>query len=115
MDSHLEVDYSVEDLQCGDLLFISSDGCHDFLAHNFLQQALLAIAPDATNDTLEVEAKKLVTAALENGCDDNCSCLLLRIDSLPEQELEEVQNKHQCLLIGSTKNHHFQSQYLILS
>lgn len=93
MDSHLEVDYSVEDLQKKDLLLMSSDGFHDFLFHEFLQQALQAIALKTDSRDFEREAKRLVQTALDSDSNDNCSCLLLRIDDLPEQELDEVQRQ----------------------
>lgn len=93
MDSHLEVDYSVEDLQPKDLLLISSDGFHDFLFHDFLEQALQDIAEHTDGRDFEREAKRLVATALESEGDDNCTCLLLRIDDLPEQELVEVQRQ----------------------
>ena len=93
MDSHLEVDYCIEDLQCDDVLLMSSDGFHESLSHHSLQQILPPIAQQEEILNIEEEAKRLVNSALEKGVDDNCSCLLLRIKGLPAKGLGEVQRQ----------------------
>lgn len=84
IDAAAEVDYGKHSLQQGDLYLLSTDGLHDFLPDRQLLQSLL----DPSSD-LEAEAKALAMAALEQGSDDNISCLLLHIDELPQADLEE--------------------------
>ncbi|GAA5316066.1 MAG: bifunctional protein-serine/threonine kinase/phosphatase [Candidatus Pelagadaptatus aseana] len=85
MDSHLEVDYLQHDLEEGDVYFFSTDGVHDWLSEMDLIATL-----SSTGDNLEAVAKTLVNKALANGSDDNVSCLLVRVESLPAADLDEV-------------------------
>ncbi|MFT5720247.1 MAG: serine/threonine protein phosphatase PrpC [Motiliproteus sp.] len=88
VDPHLEVDYQKLGAETGDLYLLSSDGLHEFIGHKALETRLATLG---TN--LETEAKNLVETALKNGSDDNISALLLRIDSLPLEDLEEAHLK----------------------
>ncbi len=99
MDSHLEVDYQQEDLEVGDVFLLSSDGVHEYLStqqkKDFLSQATLLTLNDesAQSGELEALAKSMCEQALAQGSDDNLSCLLLRVNTLPAENLEEVQRK----------------------
>lgn len=85
MDSHLEVDYQQQDLELDDIYLFSTDGVHDWLA----EPELIALLENAEED-LEGVAETLVNKALANGSDDNLSCLLVRVDSLPCADIDEV-------------------------
>lgn len=85
MDSHLEMDYSTEDVERGDLFMLTSDGVHGV----FTQAELSALVMQAGAD-LEQHARTIVDAALKKGSTDNLSCLLLRITELPHADIEEV-------------------------
>lgn len=85
MDSHLEVDYQQQDLQAGDVYLFSTDGVHDWLAPEELSSLLAS-----GDEDLEGLAESLVNKALSNGSDDNLSCLLVRVDSLPCADIDEV-------------------------
>ncbi|WP_202410279.1 bifunctional protein-serine/threonine kinase/phosphatase [Pseudomaricurvus sp. HS19] len=85
MDSHLEVDYSTELLEVGDLLLFTTDGVHEFLSPERLQQLL-----QQPCESLEQLAQYIVEQALAAGSDDNLSCLLLRVCELPQADVDEV-------------------------
>ena len=85
MDSHLEMDYSTEDIECGDLFMLTTDGVHGMFTHADLAALLLAAGSD-----LEQHARTIVDNALKKGSTDNLSCLLLRITELPQADIEEV-------------------------
>jgi len=85
MDSHLEVDYSVEEIESGDILLLSTDGVHGTLTNAELAAHLVAPI-----ENLEHRAKQIVDDALRKGSDDNLSCLLLRVDNLPLADIDEV-------------------------
>lgn len=85
MDSHLEMDYSTEDIERGDLFLLSTDGVHGVLT----QQDMLALLLHEHAD-LERHARAIVDAALHKGSTDNVSCLLLRVTELPHADIEEV-------------------------
>lgn len=88
MDSRLEVDYIQEEIEQGDLLMLTTDGVHSVLNH----ADLLALA-GAPNADLEAQARAIVDAALQKGSDDNLSCLLVRVDQLPVEDIDEVHRR----------------------
>ena len=77
MDSHLEVDYQSHELQPGDRYLLTTDGVHDSLSLSRLRDVV------AHNEHLEVLARQLTSMALAAGSQDNNSCLLLQVDTLP--------------------------------
>ncbi len=85
MDSRLEVDYHQVSLQVGDLLVMTSDGVHEYLN---LEESIELLTD--TQNGLEAAAKASVERALANGSDDNLSCLLVRVTSLPQADVNEV-------------------------
>ncbi|EOD78646.1 Serine/threonine protein kinase [Grimontia indica] len=80
IDSHLNVDYQPVALERGDLLFLATDGIHDTMTEREIAQRLYA--SDTTSD-LEHLAASFVDDAYKLGSDDNITCLLLAVDSLP--------------------------------
>lgn len=85
IDSHLEMDYSVEEVEVGDVLLLSTDGVHGVLGN-----AELAALLDAQAPSLEHRARTIVDAALQKGSSDNASCLLMRVRELPHADIDEV-------------------------
>lgn len=94
MDDHLEVDYQQLTLQEGDLLAFTSDGVHDWISSADLGDFLV----DDVSD-LEAAASQLVEKALANGSDDNLSCLLVRVRSLPVTDVDEIHRELTQLVI----------------
>lgn len=84
MDNLLEVDYQQKTLQNQDIYMLTSDGVHEFIQDESIKQLIR----ESTN--LEVAAKAVVHRALENGSDDNLSCLFIKIDYLPVSDIDEV-------------------------
>lgn len=77
-DPHIEIDYRAVALEQGDVLLFTTDGVHNFLSRPELQTLL-----DQHSRSLQACANALVERAMENGSDDNTSCQLIRIKSLP--------------------------------
>ena len=91
MELHMEVDYLAEDLADGDVFLLTTDGIHDVLnAQQLRRDVALATAVDAS---LEHVAKSVVDAALEQGSEDNVSCLLARIDAAPAEDIDEAHRR----------------------
>lgn len=84
IDTRLEVDYRSQPLAVGDCYLLTTDGVHDVLDMESLQRLLL----DSGRDP-QVCAGKLVEAALQAGSQDNITCQIARIDSLPEADKDE--------------------------
>ena len=91
MDLDLEVDYLAEDLVPGDVFVLTTDGVHDVLTAPQLRSCVArALAP---NKTLESVSRAVVDAALQRGSEDNLSCLLMRIDTTPDEDIDEAHRR----------------------
>ncbi len=88
LDLKLDVDYQGVELEVGDLFILTTDGLHEFVS----AKEIVEILQNGTND-LEAVSQKLIAQAMENHSDDNLSCQLIRIDSLPRQQVDDVVSK----------------------
>ena len=87
IDSALNLDYKSLTIKLNDRYILTTDGVHDTLSH----QELTDMAGQATDD-LESLAKQIGEKALALGSEDNNSCLIVDVTSLPIERLEEVYN-----------------------
>ena len=91
MEPDLEVDYLAEDLAQGDIFILTTDGVHDVLGFQHLRRRVSSGI--ARYDSLEDTARQVVDSALEEGSDDNLSCLLVRIDDAPHEDIDEAHRR----------------------
>lgn len=91
MDCNIDIDYQTASLQLGDVFLISSDGIHDWLSKEILKQQLLTQDEESNSvASLEKIAKNICNAALDKGSTDNLTCLLLKVDNLPNSNIGEL-------------------------
>jgi len=90
-DSRLKVDVHQVDLHCGDIYLLTCDGVHDFLSNSQLRACLKSISKAPDNNELERVSKHIVQKALAAGSDDNVSCLLVYVKSVPNRKVEEIE------------------------
>lgn len=86
LDVTLDVDYKECDLEVNDIFLLSTDGLHDFITN----KELIAIINDSDGDDYELCCEQLIERALANASNDNISCQILRVDTLPEQSAEDI-------------------------
>jgi len=84
-DPRLDIDYRSLAVEPGDVFLFTTDGVHGFLTDAAISELLNT---DQCNP--QACANTLVEAALANGSNDNASCQLLRVLSLPDGEENEV-------------------------
>jgi serine/threonine protein phosphatase PrpC len=84
MDNRLHIDYGRVNLEEGDRLMLSSDGVHDFISSADLS-ALLSL-----DQPLKHIAQAIRERALGNASDDNLSAVIAQVDSLYDQDQEEL-------------------------
>lgn len=84
IEPHLEVDYKCLPMETGDRFLLTTDGLHDFLEDKSLKNQV------ADGDDLDAIAARLVQSALGNRSNDNVSCQIVRIDSLPLLHEDEI-------------------------
>ncbi|WP_312944509.1 bifunctional protein-serine/threonine kinase/phosphatase [Stutzerimonas kunmingensis] len=88
IDRHLEIDYRTLPLTVGDLFLLATDGVYEHIGAREVAQ----LVAEHGND-LDLAARRIVERALANGSDDNLTAQLVRIDSLPEQAVDDVQRQ----------------------
>jgi serine/threonine protein kinase len=92
MDSRLEVDYATDDIQEGDLYIATTDGVHGFLSNANIKEVLgsLVTHSQLNQHTIEHAAQQLVERALSNDSHDNLTCFIMRVNSVPDKNIEEA-------------------------
>ena len=84
-DTHLQIDYRKLPVNRGDFFILSTDGVHDYIDADEMTRLVLD-----NQDNLERAAKLIVQRASEGKSPDNLSCQVLRVDSLPSQDPDDV-------------------------
>ncbi|MCL1125076.1 bifunctional protein-serine/threonine kinase/phosphatase [Shewanella surugensis] len=85
IDSHLEIDYQELNIRCDDVFILTSDGVHQWVCELELTALL-----KAASTGLESTADKVLQHAMQKGSDDNLTCLLLKVTSLPLTGIDEL-------------------------
>jgi len=84
IDVRLDIDYRNESLEVGDIFVMLTDGVHEFVN----DKSLIDILQKNNND-LKLAAKLIADKATENKTNDNITCQLIKITSLPGTNEEE--------------------------
>ena len=91
MELDLEVDYLAEDLAVGDVFVLTTDGVHNALPMSRLRETVATAL--AEMPSLEPAARTVLDAALRHGSEDNLSCLLMRVDRTPDEDIDEAHRR----------------------
>lgn len=87
LDVSLDVDCATTEIEAGDIYLLTTDGLHDFVS----EQDVIALLQSSKD--YENLCKELADKALANQSNDNISCQLLHIDSLPEENILDASQK----------------------
>lgn len=85
MRDRLEIDYQTFPIEIGDTFVLATDGIYDFAPEKFIVETIAE-----HRDDLDRAARLILNQALERGSDDNLTIQILRIEQLPNQEIEEL-------------------------
>ena len=83
IESQPNIDYHSFAVEKDDIYLFMTDGVYEFLDENFIQETL-------KNHKFAQSAKILADRAYNNQSDDNLTVQLIRVDSLPNQEIHEI-------------------------
>lgn len=86
LDVSLEVDYRCVDVEVGDLFLLTTDGIHDFISDRNLKESIVA----GLGLDFQHLCDDLIRQALANNSHDNVSCQILRVDTLPLENADDV-------------------------
>jgi len=87
IDVHIDIDHKPVAVETGDIYLLSTDGVHEFISDADIQTIMQKDA------SLDARAKEIVDGALDNASNDNLTCLLVQIESLPSENEEEFYKK----------------------
>jgi serine/threonine protein phosphatase PrpC len=85
IDPHVDIDYLALPVTQGEVFLLTTDGVHEHMDAGFVAAAIARHADD-----LDAAVRAIVDEALQRGSDDNLSAQIVRIDTLPEHEAEEL-------------------------
>ncbi|WP_338362977.1 bifunctional protein-serine/threonine kinase/phosphatase [uncultured Pseudoalteromonas sp.] len=81
---HQEIDVYEVELKADDIYILTCDGVHDVLPYSEIVNEINA------HNNLEFAAKAITSRAIAQGSDDNVSCLLVKVNSIAQQNLDEL-------------------------
>ena len=84
IEQTFDIDYQTKLLEPNDIYIIATDGVYDFLESGQIANTLL------NSTTLTIAAETIIEQALSLGSDDNLSVQIVRIDHVPDYQLDEV-------------------------
>ncbi len=87
MDNNLHVDYGKLNLDVGDKFVLSSDGMHEFVP----EQQIIQVLSD--NLSAQEQAQQLLNCAMDNGSDDNISCIVASVSQIANQSYDDLAAK----------------------
>ena len=85
VNAQLEIDYRTLSLAPGDLFVFATDGVHEHIDTDFILTTI-----DHSGDDLDAAARTIVQEAGRRGSTDNLTIQIVRIDSLPDGEANEI-------------------------
>ncbi|MGO3344767.1 MAG: protein kinase domain-containing protein [Marinomonas sp.] len=87
IDNTLEIDYHTMPVAQDDVFILATDGIYEFVNAAQIQESIKG------SETLNDAAQRILNLAMEAGSNDNVSVQLVRIDQLPNYQLDEVQQQ----------------------
>lgn len=82
--THIDIDVIDSSVEQDDIFFLSCDGIHEFIKPQTVKDII------AANDDLKIAAEQIVETASKNGSHDNLTCLLIKIEDVPNQEFDQL-------------------------
>ena len=80
IDPHLDIDYRKIDLEIGDRFILLSDGVHEFIDEHRLKEII-----SNKRKNYEDSCREIIALAMKNGSDDNLTCQIVEVETLPNQ------------------------------
>jgi serine/threonine protein phosphatase PrpC len=87
IEQTLESDYRTIPIVKDDVFLLATDGVYEFVSATQITDSV------AQADTLDEAAERILSLALEAGSDDNLSVQIVRIEHVPNYQLDEVQQQ----------------------
>jgi serine/threonine protein phosphatase PrpC len=92
MREQLEIDYDSHSVEAGDTFVLATDGVYEFASEKFIIDTI-----HEYGDGLEQAAQLIVEEALEQGSTDNMTIQIVRIEQIPQYDIEELHEQTSAL------------------
>lgn len=86
MDADVRIDYETLDVKEGDIFLFMTDGVYEFVDHDWMINRIYK-----ENEDFDTKAQAIVENAYNEGSNDNLTMQIVRIDAIPEKNVEEIQ------------------------
>ncbi len=84
-NAQLEIDYKTLSMERGDVFVFATDGVYEYVKAAFMMNAI-----DEYDNDLDVAAKAIVDEAYAQGSTDNLTMQIVRVDTLPDHDADEI-------------------------
>ncbi|PVV27224.1 MAG: protein kinase, partial [gamma proteobacterium symbiont of Ctena orbiculata] len=81
----LDLDYHTLAIDAGDIFILATDGVYEFVEERIFTETI-----NRHHDDLDQAARSIVDHALQQGSDDNLTLQIVRIDQLPQHDIDEL-------------------------
>lgn len=88
VDSDLKIDYDDLPVEVDDIFLFMTDGVYEYVS-----SALMISIIEACHGDLNAAAKRIVETAYENESDDNLTIQLIKVETLPDKDANEIQKQ----------------------
>ncbi len=88
----IDIDYYTFALEIGDVYVLATDGVYEFVAEAFMAETI-----QRHPDNLDLAAKLIVDEALQRGSDDNLTIQIVRVDGVPQHNIDELHEQASAL------------------
>ncbi|MES9945053.1 MAG: bifunctional protein-serine/threonine kinase/phosphatase [Candidatus Thiodiazotropha sp.] len=85
MRDWLDLDYHTLAIDAGDIFILATDGVYEFVEERIFTETI-----NRHHDDLDQAARSIVDHALQQGSDDNLTLQIVRIDQLPQHDIDEL-------------------------
>lgn len=82
---NLEIDYQRVALQTGDVFVLATDGIYEYAHDTFITKTI-----NTYHDNLDQAAQIILDEAYQKGSIDNLTIQIIRIDALPDHDVDEI-------------------------
>lgn len=88
IDLRVDIDYKTVTIEKGDVFIQVTDGVYEFISNSAIKKITLS-----NSDNLDTASKMIVTEAVNNNSDDNLTCQIVKVTSLPTENENEFYEK----------------------
>lgn len=85
LHSKLDIDYHSFSVKQDDVFIFATDGVYEYVSAEFISKTI-----EAHNKDLAQAAKVIVDEAYQQGSTDNLTLQIIRIDTIPSQDIDEI-------------------------